>query len=591
MSLPISKALVEALDSLNAQELAFVAGYAWARAGAGLEKSASAPIPQALVASNESVAALTPLILSASQTGNAKALAKALHSKLSATGIAAKLVSVADYKAKDLSKEALVLLVTSTQGDGEPPEEAISFYKALFAKKAPDLHGVKFAVLGLGDRSYPDFSQAAKDFDAQFAALGGERLLARVDCDLDYQAASDAWMGEVLSTLQTLTPNAATKVAVSVATPAAGTFNKACPYSASLLTRQKITARGASKDVEHIEIDLEGADIHYQPGDALGVWYENAPAVVDEILALNGLSGEENVTLNEATLPLREALTSKLDITTSTPPLAEKYAELSGNSALRAVLDDRDKKTAFLAVNPPIALFADYSAKLAAQTLADLFRPLTPRLYSIASSQAEVGEEVHLTVGVVRYAHHGNTYTGGASGFLGATLALDGEVKVYIEENSRFHLPAGDVPILMIGAGTGIAPYRAFMQQREAENASGENWLVFGNTKFTDDFLYQAEWLKWREKGLLTRADLAWSRDTAEKVYVQHKLLAAGAAVWDYVQGGAVIYVCGDASKMAKDVQAALLTIAQTHGKLDADAAEAWLDDLREAGRYLRDVY
>lgn len=586
---PLSAELCEKLDQLSVTELAFVAGYAWARSQ---QADGVAPVNRTAAPVSET-APRQVLLLSASQTGNARAVAKTLSQALQAEGIHATPTAVADYKAKKLAEEDIVVLISSTQGDGEPPEEAISFYKALFAKKAPKLAGVQFAVLALGDSSYPHFCQAGKDFDRQLEALGGQRLLDRVDCDLDYHSAAAQWVSEITIKIAALLPQqdfAASSAKVENLESAA--FSKESPYPATLLTRQKITARGADKDVQHIELDLEGSGITYQPGDALGVWYENPPELVREILAQHQLSGDEGIRLRDGReMAIAQALKSELEITVTTRALLQPYAQFSQNSALQTVLNDAQALADFCAQTPPVALFHDYSHPLDGQTLVDLFRPLTPRLYSIASAQAEVADEVHLTVGVVHYRHHDQDYTGGASGFLGAQLPEDSEVRVFVEANPRFRLPAPEVPILMIGAGTGIAPYRAFMQQREAEEASGKNWLVFGNTRFTDDFLYQAEWLRWRELGLLNRADLAWSRQGMEKVYVQHKLQQAGAEVWAFLNRGAVIYVCGDAKRMAKDVERALLAIIAEHGGMDDSAAEDWLEILREDGRYQRDIY
>lgn len=554
---------------------------------------------------NEPTSAIAPRrvqILSASQTGNARRVAKALHERLTAAGMDARHTPMGDYKAGQISGEDIVLIVTSTYGDGEPPEEALSLYKLLHGKNPPRLDEVHFAVLALGDRVFPCFCQAGKDFDDRLAKLGAKRLLDCGQCDQDFHDAAAAWSKHIVDLLRSM-PTAGGKARSRIADAAgasveavvaagAAAYDKTHPYAARLSARRKITARNAEKDVEHIEFDLGDSALRYQPGDALGVWYENAPQLVADILNCHRLSGEERVRLDGDEIGVAEALARRLDITTSTPMLAQYYAQLGENGSLLSALADEGTNAAFLRANPPIALFRDYPHPLDAQTLVRLFRPLTPRLYSIASSQAKVGEAVHLCVHVVRYSHHGQIYTGGASGFLGEWLDEGDEARIFIEPNPRFRLPAdGDTPILMIGAGVGIAPFRAFMQQREINGDRGENWLIFGNTRFTQDFLYHAEWLKWRGDGLLARADLAWSRDREEKVYVQHKLLDAAADVWAYLQRGAHVYVCGDALRMAKGVETALLDIIRTQGGMDEAAASVWLDGLREAGRYQRDVY
>ena len=586
---PLPTELSAQLAALSPTQLAWLSGYCWAQsqgAAGGLGVSAAPAV---------AAPARRVLVLSASQTGNARGVAESLHAKLKNAGVEAVLSSAGDFKSKTLPDEDIVLLVTSTQGEGEPPEEALPLYKFVFGKKAPDLGKLTFAVLGLGDSSYPNFCQAGKDFDAKFAELGARRLNDLGICDLEFQSAADAWIETVVPQVAEL---AAQTAAASVATPAAlqtaGTvYTKDKPYTATLSVRQKITSRSAEKDVEHIEIDLSGSGLHYQAGDALGVLPLNAPALVQEILDLHQLSGEEKIRLSDdLETDIRTALTESADITQNTPALVQQYAELSGSEELKTTAADKARLDAYLAATPPVGVFAAHPHPLDAQTLFQLFRPQTPRLYSIASAQDEVGEEVHLTVGVVRFEHHGNTYTGAASGYLGERLEEGGEVRVFVEPNPNFRLPAdGNTPVIMIGAGTGIAPFRAFMQARVANDAPGKNWLVFGNPHFTEDFLYQTEWQGWQKDGFLHRYSLAWSRDQAEKVYVQDKLREEAANVWQWLQNGAHVYICGDAARMAKDVERALLDIIAGEGGMHADDAEEYLDELRQTRRYQRDVY
>ena len=604
--LPIPPDLKARLDALSSAELALVAGYAWAKSQAA--GTTAVPAATSAAAEKDPAAALTisaprrVQILSASQTGNARRVAKALHERLTASGLETHHSPMGDYNAQQISDEDIVLLITSTYGDGEPPEEALPLYKLLRGKNPPRLDGVDFAVLALGDSLFPKFCQAGKDFDESLALLGARRLRDCGYCDQDYRAAAESWSKDITALLQTMLAHSGEKRpaapdadnTAAKAMPAA--YDKFDPYAARLLTRRRLTARTAEKDVEHLEIDLGDSGLRYQPGDTLGVWYENAPQLVADMLVCHQLRGEERVQIDGHEIPIAEALIRRLDITTSTPVLAQYYAQLSQNGDLQAALAaasvDEEAQTAFLRAKPPMILFRDYPHPLDAPTLARLFRPLTPRLYSIASAQAKVGEAAHLCVGVVRHRHGQAAYVGGASGFLGERLAEGEAVRIFIQDNPHFRLPAdGNTPILMIGAGVGVAPFRAFMQQREADGARGENWLVFGNTRFTQDFLYHADWLKWRGDGLITRADLAWSRDRAEKVYVQHKLLEAAPDVWAYLQRGAHVYVCGDASRMAKGVEAALREIARQEGGMDEEAAEVWLETLREAGHYQRDVY
>ena len=583
---PIPADLTAALDSLSPLQLAWLSGYCWARADGGALPTVAATDATSAASAEPAPPPLAVTVLSASQTGHAREVADKLHAALAEQGINAKRISAADYKPKTIADEQVLLLVTSTQGEGEPPEEALSLHRLLFGKKAPPLPALRFAVCGLGDSSYPDFCQAGKDFDARLAELGGERLAPRADCDVDYQATAAAWIADLVPRLAALQPAAPrTPTAAAPVTPAA--YDRDHPFTAPLLARQKITGRHSTKDVRHIELDLAGSGINYQAGDALGVWCENDPARVDAILAALKLDG---VTVIDGKT-LREQLIREREISQNTPQFVQGYAALAKSADLDAEIATHG--AAPYAANTPLdAIVARYPAAITAEQLLTLLRPLTPRLYSIASAPEEVGEEVHLTVGVLHYEHDGKAYSGAASGYLGERLPEDGAARVFVEPNPNFRLPDDpQAAIIMIGNGTGIAPFRAFMQARVAREAPGKNWLVFGNPHFTEDFLYQTEWQGWQKDGFLHRYSLAWSRDQAEKVYVQDKLREEAASVWQWLKDGAYVYVCGDAARMAKDVERALLDIIAGEGGMDADAAADYLDELRQARRYQRDVY
>ena len=583
---PIPTDLTAALDSLSPLQLAWLSGYCWARADGGALPTVAATDATSAASAEPAPPPLAVTVLSASQTGHAREVADKLHAALAEQGINAKRISAADYKPKTIADEQVLLLVTSTQGEGEPPEEALSLHRLLFGKKAPPLPALRFAVCGLGDSSYPDFCQAGKDFDARLAELGGERLAPRADCDVDYQATAAAWIADLVPRLAALQPAAPrTPTAAAPATPAA--YDRDHPFTAPLLARQKITGRHSTKDVRHIELDLAGSGINYQAGDALGVWCENDPTRVDAILAALKLDGA--TVIDGKTL--REQLIREREISQNTPQFVQGYAALAKSADLDAEIATHG--AAPYAANTPLdAIVARYPAAITAEQLLTLLRPLTPRLYSIASAPEEVGEEVHLTVGVQHYEHDGKAYSGAASGYLGERLPEDGAARVFVEPNPNFRLPDDpQAAIIMIGNGTGIAPFRAFMQARVAREAPGKNWLVFGNPHFTEDFLYQTEWQGWQKDGFLHRYSLAWSRDQAEKVYVQDKLREEAASVWQWLKDGAYVYVCGDAARMAKDVEQALLDIIASEGGMDADAAADYLDELRQARRYQRDVY
>ena len=579
--------LQAATTDFTPTQLAWVSGYC-----CGIRNQQ----PGAVVsAPAQAVKAPAITLISASQTGNARRVAEALRDDLQAAQLNVKLVNAGDYKFKQIAGEKLLVVVTSTQGEGEPPEEAVALHKFLFSKKAPKLDGTAFAVFGLGDTSYEFFCQSGKDFDSKLAELGGERLLDRVDADVEYQAAAAEWRARVVDVLKARAPTAApAQLATSGAVNEIHTspYTKEAPLTATLAVNQKITGRDSEKDVRHIEIDLGDSGLRYQPGDALGVWYQNDPALVKELVELLWLKGDEPVTVEGKTLPLAQALEWHFELTVNTANIVENYATLTRSETLLPLVGDKAQLQHYAATTPIVDMVRFSPAQLDAEALIGLLRPLTPRLYSIASSQAEAENEVHVTVGVVRYDIEGRARAGGASSFLADRVEEDGEVRIFIEHNDNFRLPANpQTPVIMIGPGTGIAPFRAFMQQRAAEGAEGKNWLFFGNPHFTEDFLYQVEWQSYVKEGVLSRIDLAWSRDQQQKIYVQDKLREPGAEVWRWINDGAHIYVCGDANRMAKDVEQALLEVIAEYGAMDAAAADEFFSERRVERRYQRDVY
>ncbi|WP_170940081.1 assimilatory sulfite reductase (NADPH) flavoprotein subunit [Vibrio cholerae] len=582
--------LQQTVTQLNAQQLAWVSGYFW-----GLSQSNALSVPHISAGQTASAASGKLTIIFASQTGNAKGVAQALLKEAQAAGIQAQLFDASDYKGKDLAKETHVIFVVSTNGEGEAPDNALALHEFLKSKKAPKLPNLKFGVLGLGDSSYQFFCQTGKDFDQFLENLGAQRLVERLDADVDYQAAATEWRKQVLSILKDELTGAAAVTSVttsSVSQTAESHYTKEQPYTASLSTSQKITGRDSGKDVRHIEIDLADSGITYQPGDALGVWYENRPQLVAELLESVGLSGDEQVQVDGETLSLHSALTHHYEITAANPQLVAQFAELAQSQKLTSLAQDKEALREYATRTQVIDVLREEKVTLSATQLLSLLRRLTPRLYSIASSQSEVGEEVHLTVGVVEYQHEGESRFGGASSFLAHQLEEGAPVKVFVEHNNNFKLPSDDnAPLIMVGPGTGIAPFRSFIQERENRGAAGKNWLLFGDRTFTQDFLYQVEWQKYLKSGVLNRLDVAFSRDQHEKVYVQHRLLEQAELVWQWLQEGAYFYVCGDASRMAKDVHQALITVVEQQGGLNREQAEEYVSELRKAKRYQRDVY
>ncbi|WP_202934504.1 assimilatory sulfite reductase (NADPH) flavoprotein subunit [Vibrio navarrensis] len=585
--------LQQTISQLSPQQMAWVSGYFW-----GLSQSqtlgASAPLTQATALTAAKPAGKLTIIF-ASQTGNAKGVAEALEHEAQAAGIAVQLFDASDYKGKDLAKETHVIFVASTNGEGEAPDNALELHEFLQSKKAPKLPNLQYGVIGLGDSSYEFFCQTGKDFDAFLEKLGAKRFIERVDCDVDYDAPAAEWRAKALESVKEALVSSQAQVVqlpVGHAATSHSQYNKQNPYTATLLTSQKITGRDSGKDVRHIEIDLADSGLTYQPGDALGVWYENSAQLANAVAAAVGLSGVESVEVDGESLSLHSALVSKYEITGANPQFVTKFAELSGSKKLQKLVDDKDKLREYAANTQIVDVLKEKKTKLSAEQLISLLRRLTPRLYSIASSQSEVDEEVHLTVGIVEYDVDGEVRQGGASSYLGQRLEEGESVKVFIEHNNNFKLPQDDsTPVIMIGPGTGIAPFRSFIQERDNRGADGKNWLFFGDRTFTQDFLYQVEWQKYLKSGILTRLDVAFSRDQHEKVYVQHRVLEQAEQVWQWLQDGAYVYICGDATRMAKDVHEALLVVAQQQGGLSREKAEEYFNELRKAKRYQRDVY
>lgn len=590
-ALPLDPEARAALDHL-ASRLS-PAGLWWA-AGylAGLAQAGGAPVGAAAVTG--APAAADVLVLTASQTGNARRLGEKLREALVAAGQSVKVVGAADVNAKQLGAARTLFAVASTQGEGEPPDEARGLWELLAGRKAPKLADTAFAVFGLGDSSYPLFCEAGKFLDERFAALGARRLLDRVDADVEYADEAEAWVAAAVAAVPAPAVRAAAPVAFSFAPSAARDADKDHPREVAILTAQRIVARQADRAVVHYELEA-GEGFAYEPGDSLGVWPLNPPAVVARVAAhLSGAELEAPVLRGKQERPLGEWLGEQLEITRLARPFLEAQAERSGSAELAAVLDKSPAGAARLQAFVAGANVADVLERFPVQAgrewqageLLAALRPLAPRLYSIASSRAVVGDEVHLTVASVDQ--------GAASGHLWqrGTAASGNSVRAYLERNTHFRLPAETSrDVIMVGPGTGVAPFRAFVQERGETGATGRNWLFFGARHFDTEFLYQLEWQQALKDGRLNRLDLAFSRDQARKIYVQDRLRERAADLWSWLQGGASLYVCGDATRMAPDVHAALRDIAQQQGGLDAEAAEAWLAELAATKRYLRDVY
>ncbi|MFC3121261.1 assimilatory sulfite reductase (NADPH) flavoprotein subunit [Agaribacter flavus] len=580
--------ITQAVSELSREQLIWTSGFL-----AGMAQG-NVSVTSPAIADNAPAASIT--VLYGSQTGNAKHAASDYADQLKAKGLDVSLVNMADYKPRKIKDEAYLIVFVSTHGEGDAPDDAMELHEFLASKKAPKLNNLKYAVVGLGDSSYEFFCQTGKDFDTRLNKLGATPLSERLDCDVDYESAIAAWTEQLSVKLEALvaSSSAATQVATQAVSQASQSsqYTKQNPFAATLSESLKITGRDSVKDIRHIEISLEDSGIQYQAGDALGVWFVNDSAVVDKIMAATQTKADDEVTVANESMPLSVALSERLELTLTYPGFVQAYQAATGNEELASLLADKATLRKFLDEHQIVDIVEKYPAKVSAQTLVDAMRAITPRLYSIASSQSEVEDEVHLTVAHVAYDAFGYQHQGGASGFLSTRLEEGAEVKVFVENNDNFRLPSDDnTPVIMIGPGTGIAPFRAFMQERDAREAEGKNWLFFGNPNFTQDFLYQTEWQGYKKSGLLTKISLAFSRDQEEKIYVQDRIKQHGQEVFEWLESGAHVYICGDALKMAKDVELALIELIQTHGKRSEKEAKEYLVGMRKAKRYQKDVY
>jgi sulfite reductase (NADPH) flavoprotein alpha-component len=553
-------ALNRVFSTSTAEQRAWLSGFL-----AGVQ-AANAPASAVPAAPPKPRAPLT--ILFGTESGNAEALAARARKSAAKLGFAVKLVDMADTTPAQMAEVPNLLLIASTWGEGDPPQRAVDFYEALMAEGAPRFEKTRFAVLALGDRAYAQYCEIGRRFDERLATLGGMRIVDRIECDLDFETPAGAWIDATLDQISKeageTTVEDTSVIHVDFARPGAEAWTRARPFEAEITEHVRLTGSRSISDTRHIELSLEGSGIAYEPGDALGVVPRNDPALVDAVLKATGLDGDT---------ALRSALRDRYDITTLTTKQLDDYAALTG--APRQPAD-------WAAGRQVIDLLETAPGKFSPEQLTGLLRPLPPRYYSIASSRKAVAESAHLLVAGVRYETHGRQRAGVASIDMNEQRKAGDRLSVFLRPNPHFRLPADPArPVIMIGPGTGVAPFRGFLQEREATAARGKNWLVFGHRNFLHDFLYQLEWQDWIKDGLLNRLDVAFSRDQPEKRYVQHTLWDARTDLQAWVSDGAAIYVCGDASAMAKDVHD---TLIQVLGK-------PALDGLRRDGRYLRDVY
>ncbi len=604
-------------QGLDDRQLTWASGYL---AGLSAQTSlSSVPVLASDTADATAAATNAPPNLSwqifyATETGNSRSLAQQLAGEMASQGIGAELVDLCDYRPRQLKQETHAVFVLATHGLGDAPAGTEEFFEYLLEGDPGSLPQLSYSVLALGDSSYADFCEVGRQVDARLQALGAQQIVPRIDCDVDFDVPAANWQSQVIHFAveevviqknEERKPGESRKpTLVSLDTP---TWTRSQPFPARVLKNHALTGRDSSKQVSHLVLDLEGSHLRYQPGDALGVWPENSAAIVDPIIELLELDPESSVEIDGDRLTLRQALTHRLELTQVAVGLAQDYADQFQIEALQRLLYrlEREELASFVSERQVIDLFVEFPLRraekaapgnLSAQKLVDLLRKLTPRLYSIASSIDANPDEAHLTVSLVDYIAWGRPHFGSASSYLGGLSTGSDQgaerVKVYVVANPRFRLPENDeAPLIMIGAGTGIAPFRGFLEERQLRQATGHNWLFFGDRNFRSDFLYQTEWARLRKSGLLTRHDVAFSRDQAEKIYVQDRIRERAADLLNWIDRGAYLYLCGDARNFAPAVECALLDVLSHASHSDPGAARIRLDELKKNGRYQRDVY
>lgn len=536
-------------------------------------------------------------LLYGSETGNAQGLAEIFEERLSNIGHNVTLKAMDEFKPKNLKNVEDLFIITSTQGEGDPPDNAAELHEFIHGRKAPKLEGVRFSVLALGDQTYEFFCQTGRDFDKKLEELGAERLYERVDCDVDYEEDAEKWMANVINTIDSAPEGTQSEQVVSESIKSAKEkkYSKANPYQAEVLENINLNGRGSNKETRHIEFLLDNFGEEYEVGDCLVVLPQNDPALVELLMSTLGWDPGDQIQISEDgdTISLEEALTSYFEITKLTRPLLQNAAAYFDNEALEDKVQDSEWIQNYIEGRDFIDLLNDFPPEeLEPEDLYQILRKLPPREYSISSSYQSLPDEVHITVGAVRYNTHGRDRSGVCSVQFAERIQPGDTVPIYLKRNPNFKFPKdGDTPVIMIGPGTGIAPFRAHMQEREEYGYKGNTWLFFGDQHFTTDFLYQTEWQEWLKDGVLEKMNVAFSRDTDQKVYVQHRIAEHSKEFNKWLEKGASIYICGDEKNMAKDVHQAIRNVLVKEQNLTEEDAESYLKQMKKDKRYQRDVY
>jgi sulfite reductase (NADPH) flavoprotein alpha-component len=576
-------------NGLSVEQRMWMSGYL-----AGLNQSGGflAPTPGEPANQHKDLQAQTPIdltILYGTHTGNSKLIAEKFASIAKAQGIQISLSSLPDYQNRKLKEEKNILLIVSTHGEGEPPAAAEDFYAYIFGKKAPQLKELNFAVIGLGDSSYIHFCQTGKDIFFQLKALGALAVHDLIELDIDFNDKLDGILSQLVQQYTSINgaPGSGIKTEHKEVTPA----DTKLWTKAEVLDKILLNGKGSEKETYHFEFDIENTNLTYKPGDALEVIARNNETLVEAILKKLGIKESESIEINGESIAIHEALITKLEITTISPQVLKKFAEYAPNEELQRILQDASLLKDFLYGIDFLDLLNTYPVQLSAKDLSRLLRKLPARLYSISSSYDYNPDEVHITVSKVSYSLYDREHLGICSAFLADRINIGDHVLIRVKPNEGFRLPDHQAKVIMVGAGTGVAPFRSFLQQRKNDKAQGNNWLFFGDQRFATDFLYQSEMLDYRDKGILEGLDVAFSRDQAEKIYVQHRLKEKGQEIYQWLKEGAYFYLCGDKNKMAKDVKNELIGILEAYGKLSNEEAKAYFKELQLKNRFQEDIY
>lgn len=592
--------LNQIFQTLTAEQQIWLTGYLTAQQGAVAQTTEAPQQVAEYVLNNESESQTNNdrhiTVVYGSETGNAQSLAEIFADRLVEHNYTVKLTAMDEIKQKEFKKVEDLFVITATHGEGDPPDNALTFHEFIHSRKAPKLENVRFSVLALGDESYEYFCQTGKDFDAKLLELGAERLTDRQDCDLDFDDLAEKWMNKNIEILNQSTGHGSTVTSTeTIQSAKEKRYSKSNPYQAEVLENINLNGRGSNKEVRHVELLLDNYGESFEPGDCVVVLPQNEPEIVTLLIETLGWDKDIEIPINDDgdTLPLEKALTEHFEITKLTKPLLQKAAELFGNTELLSQIDNAEWIQQYVDGRDVIDLLIEFpTSELKPETFYKLLRKLPAREYSIASSYEATPDEVHITVGAVRYEAHERTRKGVCSVQLAERIQPGDTLPIYLKKNPNFKFPFDEeTPVIMIGPGTGVAPFRAYMQEREELGLSGNTWLFFGEQYFTTDFLYQTEWQAWLKDETLAKLDLAFSRDTEEKIYVQHRIAQQSELFYQWLQDGAAIYVCGDEKHMAKDVHDTIRSVIEQEGDMSEADAEAYLTQMKQEKRYQRDVY